>query len=99
VVLFLPRRHGDRVMCPSIQVIERDGGPGARRWMVGVFFADLHVDLRFKRRSFATKEEALKLAFIYAMRRIPGAIIEPWCGHWLARNDSDSISVMVVECP
>jgi hypothetical protein len=66
--------------------------------MVVVFLADLHVDRRFRRLFFASKADALQAAFIYAMRRVPGAIIEPWCGHWVASKGTASISIMVVEC-
>lgn len=83
-------------MCHNIQIIERDYGPKAKRWMVGVFHADLHIDLRFPRRYFPTEQAALNLAIIYAMRCIPGGILEPWCGGWIARNGGKSITIMVV---
>ena len=94
----LTRPHGYRVAGSTIQIIEQPRSHADRRWRVVVFLADLHVDRRFRQQFFASKARALRAARACAMRRVPRARIESWCGHWLATNGTSSITIMVVPC-
>jgi hypothetical protein len=89
--------HGFRCAFRSVQVIEDSDARPPRRWVVGVFFEDLHLDLRFRLRRFPTKAQALKCAFALAKRRLPGATIAPWCEHWVASSGKLSLTIMIAE--
>lgn len=89
--------HGYICAGSTIQIFEDPCAAKELRWRVVVIFADLHLDRRFLQRFFLSEAAALQQAFMWARRVMPGAIIEPHCGWWLATNGSFSITIMVGE--
>jgi hypothetical protein len=83
----------------SIQVIETRRRQSRLRWLVGVFFTGLRVDLRFPVEFYANNHLALQTAFAYARHYVPGAKIESWCdGDYiaLAPDGREGIIILII---
>lgn len=87
-----------RVMCKNIQVVELPREWRRAKWVVVVFFADCHFDLKYRGVLCRTRGAALHHAINYARQEIPGASVERWCGDdsWIARRGPKSIVIWVV---
>lgn len=94
----LPEIHKYSLGGSRIQVVEHPDAPAPHRWTVAVLTPDLHLDTRFPIGYFSTDLVALSIALALARRLVPGAVIEPWCGQWIAKNGHDSVMIVRVPC-